>query len=233
MQRQELRLIAAGISSQKFLQQIFNDAAGRVLPHAVDITFVPRRLKSQKALSGTCENLFRIHSHRGALPFPRHTGMETGQDPVRGSRSQPRQTASADDAQAKRAGKARAHHPENRARCQRPVASQDGREQKNKRRQAHHRRTQHRGTRRRSDSKQRQRDHEPARATAGARPQRACATAHALGAPTFDSHQHLIPTCSATTPALRLCTSTCPKPALFIIALSSACPGCTRMDSAR
>ena len=32
--------------------------------------------------------------------------------------------------------------------------------------------------------------------------------------------QHLMPTCSATTPALRLCTSTWPKPAVFIIALS-------------
>src|SRR4051794_404685 len=45
--------------------------------------------------------------------------------------------------------------------------------------------------------------------------------------------QHLIPTCNAPTPALRLCTSTCPTPAVFIIALSSACPGCMRIDSAR
>ena len=40
-----------------------------------------------------------------------------------------------------------------------------------------------------------------------------------------EADQHLIPTCSATTPALRLWTSTWPKPAVFIIALSSACVG--------
>ena len=45
--------------------------------------------------------------------------------------------------------------------------------------------------------------------------------------------QHLIPTCSATTPALRLCTSTWPKPAVFIIAFSVAWSGCMRIDSAR
>ena len=45
--------------------------------------------------------------------------------------------------------------------------------------------------------------------------------------------QHLIPTWSATTPALRLWTSTWPKPAVFIIAFSVAWSGWTRIDSAR
>ena len=45
--------------------------------------------------------------------------------------------------------------------------------------------------------------------------------------------QHLIPTCRATTPALRLWTSTWPKPAVFIIAFSVAWSGWTRIDSAR
>ena len=47
------------------------------------------------------------------------------------------------------------------------------------------------------------------------------------------SPQHLVPTCSATTPPVRLCTSTCPKPAVFMICFSSSCAGCMRIDSAR
>src|SRR6185295_13653010 len=45
--------------------------------------------------------------------------------------------------------------------------------------------------------------------------------------------QHLIPACSATTPALMLWTSTWPKPAVFIIAFSVSWSGWTRIDSAR
>src|SRR3954463_315134 len=41
--------------------------------------------------------------------------------------------------------------------------------------------------------------------------------AQAASGPARGRRQHLMPTCRATTPALRLCTSTCPKPAVFII----------------
>ena len=50
---------------------------------------------------------------------------------------------------------------------------------------------------------------------------------------TVQGVQHRIPTCSATTPAARLCTSTWPKPAVFIIAFSVSWSGCMRIDSAR
>ena len=45
--------------------------------------------------------------------------------------------------------------------------------------------------------------------------------------------QHLTPTCSATMPPARLCTSTCAKPEFCIMALSVAWSGCMRMLSAR
>ena len=46
-------------------------------------------------------------------------------------------------------------------------------------------------------------------------------------------HWHLMPTCSAVMPALRLCTSTCPKPASLSMPRRVSWSGCMRMDSAK